>query len=120
MKNQVDKAMDGDATPGLQVKMSKYEIERQKKSLLKRKDQFEQEGGVLGRKLDGLPFESTPRIIEFKDFTLNEPHLLTITLTNVCPSSNYFKILPIEDEFRVKKMLNIRTILRSSMYHQAR
>lgn len=95
-------------------------MERQKKALIKRKDQFEQEGGVLGRKLDSAAFESTPRVIEFKDFSLNEPHLLTITLTNISPGSNYFKILPVEDEFRVKFLLTIRTILKSSMFLQER
>ena len=86
---------------GFNIKMKKYDIERQKKALLRRKEEFESENGVLGRKLDGLAFESTPRLIEFKDFSLNEPHLLTITLTNISPGANYFKILPIEDEFRV-------------------
>jgi hypothetical protein len=85
----------------LQVKVSKYERERQKKALMKRKEQFESETGVLGRQLDGPAFESTPRVIEFKDFGLNEPHLLTIILTNISPAANYFKVLPIEDEFRV-------------------
>lgn len=120
MNSQENGGQGGDATPGLQVKLSKYELERQKKALLKRKDQFEQEGGVLGRKLDSPPFESTPRVIEFKDFSLNEPHLLTITLTNVSPGSNYFKILPIEDEFRVNDKLTFRTISRFSMFHPGR
>lgn len=120
MLPQEGRPSDVELTPGPQVKLSKYEIERQKKALLKRKDQFEQEGGVLGRKLDSPPFESTPRVIEFRDFSLNEPHLLTITLTNVSPSSNYFKILPIEDEFRVKTMLTFRITLKFSMYRPAR
>lgn len=105
---------DDASSPGPQVTLSKYEKERQKKALLKRKDEFDSEGGVLGRKLDGPAFEATPRVIEFKDFSLNEPHLLTITLTNVSPAANYFKILPIEDEFRVKDWLTSRTTSRSS------
>lgn len=115
-----DRSKQDPGASGLQVKLSKYEIERQKKALLKRKEEFEQEGGVLGRKLDSMPFEATPRVIEFKDFSLGEPHLLTITITNVSPGSNYFKILPIEDEFRVKEMFTFRTISRSSMCHQGR
>ena len=85
----------------LNFKLSKYDKERQKKALIKRKEAFTSESGVMGRKLDGPAFESTPRIIEFRDFTVNEPHLKTIVLTNVSPGANYFKILPIEDEFRV-------------------
>lgn len=112
---------DHDSDDGkLQIKLSKYERERQKKALLKRKDQFESETGVLGRKLDGPAFESTPRVIEFKDFSLNEPHLLTIILTNISPAANYFKILPIEDEFRVTEEMTSRTILKSSMFPQER
>jgi hypothetical protein len=112
----MDRTEQGDdrSDPVQQASLSKYEKERQKKALLKRKEEFESEGGVLGRKLDGSAFESTPRVIEFKDFSLNEPHLLTITLTNVSPAANYFKILPIEDEFRVGTPLTSRTISRSS------
>ncbi len=97
-------AMDNDGAdgkPGFKITLSKYDAERQKKAILKRKEQFYSETGILGRKLDGFAFEATPRIIEFKDFSLNEPHLLTIEMTNISPASNYFKILPIEDEFRV-------------------
>lgn len=107
------------SSPLQQISLSKYEKERQKKALLKRKEEFDSEGGVLGRKLDGAAFESTPRVIEFKDFSLNEPHLLTITLTNVSPAANYFKILPIEDEFRVSEPLTSRTTSRSSTFHRA-
>lgn len=110
---------DRKSSPVQQVSLSKYEKERQKKALLKRKDEFESEGGVLGRKLDGSAFESTPRVVEFKDFSLSEPHLMTITLTNVSPAANYFKVLPIEDEFRVDDQLMFRTISRSSMFRQA-
>ena len=42
---------------GFNIKMKKYDIERQKKALLRRKEEFESENGVLGRKLDGLAFE---------------------------------------------------------------
>lgn len=120
MLQQDGRSQDDNSSHIPQVKLSKYEIERQKKALIKRKEQFEQEGGVLGRKLDGPPFEATPRVIEFRDFSLNEPHLLTITLTNVSPSSNYFKILPIEDEFRVEISLTSRTISRFSTCRLAR
>ena len=85
----------------ISVTLSKYDQDKLKKGLERRKDDFNKEGGVLGRVLNGPAFESTPRVIEFKDFTLGEPHLKTITLTNVTDGSNYFKIQPIEDEFRV-------------------
>lgn len=110
---------DRKSSPEQQASLSKYEKERQKKALLKRREEFESEGGVLGRKLEGSAFESTPRVVEFKDFSLNEPHLMTITLTNVSPAANYFKILPIEDEFRVDDPLTLRTISRSSTFRQA-
>ena len=97
-------ANENEANAAAMTRLSKYEVERQKKALLKRKEAFDQEGGILGRKLEGPAFEATPRVIEFKDYTLNEPHLKTIVLTNVSPSANYFKILPIEDEFRVSKL----------------
>jgi hypothetical protein len=84
------------------AKPSKYDLERQRKAILKKRQLFETGVNETGKKNSGPPFEASPSVIEFKDFTLNEPHLKTILLTNVSSGGSQFKILPIEDEFRVR------------------
>ena len=87
--------------PHLKVTLSKYDQERQRKALENKRENLYQDQIVMGKKFEGNSFVSKPEIIEFKDFNLNEPHLRTILLTNVSNSFNSFKVLPIEDQYRV-------------------
>jgi hypothetical protein len=41
----------------------------------------------------GQAFVAKPSVIEFKDFTLNQPHRRKILLTNVSLTFNRFKVL---------------------------
>jgi hypothetical protein len=47
----------------------------------------------------GDSFIAKPKIIEFKDFEVGEPHILNIILTNVSNTFCSFKILDIEDQY---------------------
>lgn len=117
--NQLNRDYEKDDENFLKVELTKYEIDRQKRAIAKRKEQIVSDGGVLGVKLKGSSFTSTPSEIEFKDFTVLKPEIEKILLTNVSNGANYFKILPIEDEFRVLLGL-LRITSKYSTSHQAR
>jgi hypothetical protein len=97
----------------LKVTLSKYDQERQRKALEHRREHPAQEQVVMGKKFEGESFVAKPEVIEFKDFSLNEPHLRTFLLTNVSNSFNSFKVAPIEDQYRVTSPLP-RTSSRST------
>ena len=88
---------DGPARTGRGKELSSYERERQRKALQKRNDQLYAESDSS----KGPAFQAFPQTIEFRDFTLMQPEKKTIALTNVSSVLQTFKILPIEDEFRV-------------------
>lgn len=57
---------------------------------------------VAGREFKGIAFISKPDKIIFKDFTVGVPHTQTILLTNVSFSFNSFKLLPLNDNIKVR------------------
>lgn len=83
--------------PGELTQFKKESIARalasQKKNLVKTQV-------VQGKEFKGASFVSQPDCILFKDFLVNEPMVLTITLTNVSYSFNSFRVLPLKEEIR--------------------
>ena len=51
----------------------------------------------MNKVFKGIAFNCDPKVIEFKDFEVNESYTKIITLTNSSNSFNSFKLLPLKD-----------------------
>jgi len=81
-------------------KLTEYQQKRLEKALEYQKMNITGPQVCMNKEFKGQAFRSSPEELVFKDYTVNEPHVLTFLLTNVSNTFCSFKILPIPDEYR--------------------
>lgn len=85
---------------GNKPKRTKLEEKLFQNALQRQKDNMVQKQIVWGKEFKGQAFLSTPNVLWFKDFTVNEPTTLKFQLTNVSNTFNHFKILSLPDRYK--------------------
>ena len=86
-------------------KSSVLEKRMMQEALARQKDNMIEKQIVWGKEFTGTPFLSSPSVIWFKDFTVNQSETITFDLTNVSNTFNHFRVLSLSD--RIKDFFEI-------------
>ncbi|KAF0697262.1 Aste57867_12034 [Aphanomyces stellatus] len=81
-------------------KRSKLEEAMRVRALAKQKENLIEKQIVWRKEFVGRAFLADPEVLWFKDFDVDRPMTLRVTLTNVSNTFNHFKLLPLPDDRR--------------------